>query len=228
MTIRIEKQEPDFYRLSNDERDWMPLTAQDLLDVMEYGLSYARTLSAEARRAIAEHNRKAALMREEDMRAAAKRQESYKRASQFLLECTEEGEGFHVSYITLKHHYFSWCESRGLPEFGFGELYHVLVERGLVQYDQSTEKTTCVGIRMKHPVGRRSYYNKNRKGLSRKGKQAAYAKLHSKGNVCALCGQPILPEDPVHIDHVLRVRQGGSEDPDNLQVVHAKCNLTKG
>src|SRR5260370_7923516 len=119
MTIRIEKQEPDVYRLSNDERDWMPLTAQALLDVMEYGLSYARTLSAEARRAIAEHNRKAALMREEDMRAAAKRQESYKRASQFFLECTEETQTFHVSYITLKHPPSSWSQSKCLPTFRY-------------------------------------------------------------------------------------------------------------
>jgi hypothetical protein len=64
---------------------------------------------------------------------AAERQERRKRATQFLREYTEEGEGFRISYITLKHHYFSWCKSSGLPdtEYSFSEILHVLNERSL-------------------------------------------------------------------------------------------------
>jgi len=32
----------------------------------------------------------------------------------------------------------------------------------------------------------------------------------------------------LHIDHVLPVSAGGTNDPDNLQVLCAKCNLSKG
>jgi len=82
---------------------------------------------------------------------------------------------------------------------------------------------------MKHPVGLPRYYNEgDRKGLSSKVKEAVYAKLRSNGNVCALCGRPILPDDKIHIDHILPVRKGGTNDLSNLQVVHDTCNLTKG
>ncbi len=179
----------------------------------------------------------------EDWRKSAKGQARIKRARQFLLErarqflleCTEEGDGFSVSYITLKHHYYSWCQSIGLPreECGFGEIYHVLNERALLRYEPSTKgfggKTTVIGVRMKHPVGFPRYYNKgDRKSITNKVKEAVYAKLRSNGNMCALCGRPILTDDKVHIDHIIPVRQGGMDDPSNLQVVHDICNLTKG
>src|SRR5260370_41554716 len=167
---------------------------------------------------------------------AERRQERRKRATQFLREYTEEGEGFHVSYIPLKHHYFSWCKSLGLPDtdYGPGEILHVLNERSLLYYEPSTPQkpqspATVIGIRMKHPVGLPRYYNKgDRKPLSNTVKEAVYARLRSNGNVCALCAQPILADDKTHIDHILPVRKGGTDDPSNLQVVHAKCKLTTG
>ncbi len=166
----------------------------------------------------------------EDWRESAEWQARYRRARQFLLEYTEEGEGYSIRYITLKHYYFSWCKSIGLlpSEYSFSELYHVLVETSLVQYEPASQKSTVIGVRMRHPIGLPRYYNADRKNISDNVKEAVYAKLRSNGNVCALCGRPILAEDPVHIDHILPVRQGGSNDPANLQVVHAHCNLTKG
>ena len=160
--------------------------------------------------------------------AAAERQERRNRVTHFLRDYTEEGEGFCVGYIPLKHHYFSWCKSLGLPrtEYSFSELLHVLIERSLWR-DESP--TTVTGLRMKHPVRLPRYYNKgDRKRLSNTVKEAVYAKLRRNGNVCALCGRPILADDPVHIDHILPVRHGRIDDPSNLQVVHARCNLTKG
>jgi hypothetical protein len=150
------------------------------------------------------------------------------RVEQFLAEHTEEGEGFHIRYITLKHHYFSWCRLRGLAstEYSWNELLRVLIEKSLMHFEQSTLVT---GIQMKHPVGLPRYYNGKRKGLSNSVKEAVYAKLHRNGNTCALCGRPIiLPNDKVHIDHIIPVRQGGSDDLSNLQVVHDACNLAKG
>lgn len=82
---------------------------------------------------------------------------------------------------------------------------------------------------MKHPVGLPPYYNKgDRKPITNKVKEAVYAKLRSNGNTCALCGQPILTDDTVHIDHIIPIREGGTSDPSNLQVVHDWCNLSKG
>ena len=53
------------------------------------------------------------------------------------------------------------------------------------------------------------------------------------GGICGLCGEP-LPEDYkngklVHVDHKVSPRtHGGTNDPDNLHLVCATCNLRKG
>lgn len=47
------------------------------------------------------------------------------------------------------------------------------------------------------------------------------------GYVCGLCGGAVDPTD-VHIDHRLPVAWGGSDELNNLQVTHSRCNLRKG
>ncbi len=47
------------------------------------------------------------------------------------------------------------------------------------------------------------------------------------GLVCGLCHGVVEGSD-VHIDHVVPVVHGGSNDPVNLQVAHSRCNLRKG
>ena len=169
-------------------------------------------------------------MHTEDWRKSAEWQERKKRVNQFLLEYTEEGEGFKISYITLKYHYYSWCKSIGLTyaDFGPADLFHVLDERPSVVHGTGH---TIIGMRMKHPVGLPSYYShgkRKRKRISNKTREVVYAKLRRNGNMCALCGRPILADDRVHIDHIIPVHQGGTDDPSNLRVVHDICNLTKG
>ena len=43
-----------------------------------------------------------------------------------------------------------------------------------------------------------------------------------------LCGERLEPEDDLHLDHIVPVSHGGSDDPGNLQAAHARCNLSKG
>ena len=45
--------------------------------------------------------------------------------------------------------------------------------------------------------------------------------------LCGICGEPA-DEAGFHIDHVLPVALGGSNDEANLQVSHPACNLAKG
>jgi len=47
------------------------------------------------------------------------------------------------------------------------------------------------------------------------------------GHRCRLCGGAVEPTD-VHIDHIHPVKHGGTDDLDNLQVAHSRCNLRKG
>lgn len=45
---------------------------------------------------------------------------------------------------------------------------------------------------------------------------------------CYVCGSPIGPYDPWHLDHVRPLVVGGNHTRDNLEMVHARCNLMKG
>jgi hypothetical protein len=49
--------------------------------------------------------------------------------------------------------------------------------------------------------------------------------LRRDGHRCAYCGATT---GPFHIDHVLSVARGGSDDPTNLTVACKPCNLSKG
>jgi len=46
-------------------------------------------------------------------------------------------------------------------------------------------------------------------------------------SVCGLCGQLVAPSE-IDIDHIHPRSLGGSDDPNNLQVSHARCNRRKG
>lgn len=54
--------------------------------------------------------------------------------------------------------------------------------------------------------------------------------LRKQGHVCPVCRRLIVPHplNPPHIDHVISIAKGGEHAEDNLQVLHAACNLAKG
>jgi HNH endonuclease len=58
-------------------------------------------------------------------------------------------------------------------------------------------------------------------------RQSALEEFERTGRRCALCGWTVRPEDDVHVDHILPVVRGGSDDIENLRVVHASCNMSK-
>lgn len=47
------------------------------------------------------------------------------------------------------------------------------------------------------------------------------------GYVCGICGDPVGPSE-IDIDHILPASKGGSDDPVNLRVTHARCNRKRG
>lgn len=53
------------------------------------------------------------------------------------------------------------------------------------------------------------------------------AVLERDGFVCGICGDEIESGD-LHIDHILPVARGGTNDLDNLQPAHSFCNISKG
>lgn len=52
-----------------------------------------------------------------------------------------------------------------------------------------------------------------------------WAILRRDGFRCKSCGSE---GRPLHVDHVLPVSKGGSDNPENLQALCDKCNLRKG
>jgi 5-methylcytosine-specific restriction endonuclease McrA len=64
--------------------------------------------------------------------------------------------------------------------------------------------------------------------LSPRQRQDAYEKFERSDKICGICGEKILPGEAMHIDHILPVSRGGTNDTANLRVVHASCNQSKG
>lgn len=44
--------------------------------------------------------------------------------------------------------------------------------------------------------------------------------------LCALCAKPLLKV--FHVDHIVPLSRGGTNDPNNIQLTHPRCNLSKG
>ena len=55
------------------------------------------------------------------------------------------------------------------------------------------------------------------------------ALIAATGGSCALCGRflPRRISPAIHVDHIVPRSQGGTDDLDNLQAVHAACNVRK-
>lgn len=50
-----------------------------------------------------------------------------------------------------------------------------------------------------------------------------------QGNACWRCGLQLpLTRKDIHVDHREPIARGGKHDLDNLQLLHAQCNLSKG
>lgn len=76
--------------------------------------------------------------------------------------------------------------------------------------------------------------NARQRRRRRIGKGADYYRLRPllvqmQDGLCGLCGR-ILREDKgrIEVDHIVRVRDGGTSALDNLQAVHRSCNQRKG
>lgn len=55
--------------------------------------------------------------------------------------------------------------------------------------------------------------------------------LERDGYICAWCKKPLTDIDSsrkVQVDHIVPKNQGGTDDPDNLQLLHRRCNIIKG
>jgi 5-methylcytosine-specific restriction endonuclease McrA len=78
--------------------------------------------------------------------------------------------------------------------------------------------------------------NKLRQNQARRQKERAAGKpptaaavrkmLVEQDWLCSYCAVPI--EDGYHIDHKLPIAAGGTNDPENLHLTCARCNLRKG
>lgn len=52
--------------------------------------------------------------------------------------------------------------------------------------------------------------------------------LARSANRCAICRQPFVEGDEIHLDHIIPWAEGGLTVLENLQPTHARCNLRKG
>jgi len=85
-------------------------------------------------------------------------------------------------------------------------------------HEEVTAAAEALGLSVKPPSSPR------KKSLARSLRDAVVAR---DGLVCGLCSEPV-PLSDVHIDHRLPRSLGGTDEIDNLQVAHSRCNIRKG
>lgn len=52
--------------------------------------------------------------------------------------------------------------------------------------------------------------------------------MYRDSDHCGICGELVEHGEPMQIDHHVPLSRCGTDDPDNLRVAHARCNLKKG
>ncbi len=52
--------------------------------------------------------------------------------------------------------------------------------------------------------------------------------ISAQGNLCPICKETLFIGDTTHNDHIVPLAVGGKDQIENIQVVHAVCNLSKG
>lgn len=58
--------------------------------------------------------------------------------------------------------------------------------------------------------------------------RAVLEEFERGGRLCFICAEMVSPTAKIAIDHIVPRSQGGTDDLDNLQVVHQECNSMKG
>jgi 5-methylcytosine-specific restriction endonuclease McrA len=56
----------------------------------------------------------------------------------------------------------------------------------------------------------------------------ARAQLVARSYVCAICGKPPTPTDPLTADHITPRLLGGPDHPTNYRAAHRTCNSRRG
>jgi hypothetical protein len=69
---------------------------------------------------------------------------------------------------------------------------------------------------------------KSRRAIPANTKAAVLEAFERDGRRCALCGEQVQTWETTHIDHIVPVSRGGTDDVANLRAVHGFCNLSKG
>jgi 5-methylcytosine-specific restriction endonuclease McrA len=77
------------------------------------------------------------------------------------------------------------------------------------------------------PIIRSGYAVKKRNGSTRAYRKAR-AELLSEETLCAICGQPPTPDNPLEADHITPHAYGGTHHRTNLRAAHRTCNNQRG
>ena len=203
--------------------------------IEERGLPEAIRLRTQRER-YKEKQQELARRRQEQEEARQKEQCSIFR--RFLNEYTEEGENYSISYKTLNDWFRAWAKQNELPEpYGFHHLDEVLKDKFLRdEQGNPVYPWRIVGLRMKRPITLPTTYlpgsyargrRPRRKQITRPTRKDLLDQFNASGRICPLCGKVVEAHEKLHLDHIIPVTQGGSDEISNLQYVHARCNLKR-
>lgn len=191
------------------------MTASSTKRRQSFNMGMTRHLSDEERAA----NRRASALRYRKKNLLAVREAQAKRACEIRAEkASQEGR-------VLK---------AGAPKIYTDEERRIrAMTRSLKYWEKNPEKRKVLA---------HQYYEQNkeahtlrvhnRRAVIRGGHSAHTAAdveliLAEQGEKCALCFNPLSDAVP-HVDHWMPVKLGGSNGPENLTIMHGRCNRKKG
>lgn len=81
---------------------------------------------------------------------------------------------------------------------------------------------------MPDSINNRLAKKKLRKVFSRRRPKVLRSLIMRDKRICGICNVPIAENEVCTIDHIIALSQGGTNEFQNLQLAHEKCNALKG
>ena len=123
------------------------------------------------------------------------------------------------------------CNGPNLVSLGEGQRLQTAKNRAAVEFAGSCAEAYKLSriVTNRRPARRRGLALRGIFMRRRRISQTVVAHLVARQEgLCALCGANLAAVSPVHIDHIIPRRAGGTDEEDNLQAVCGTCNVEKG
>lgn len=141
-------------------------------------------------------------------------------------KCSKCGEELPIANF---YYGLSWCKKCSCE--ASRKWYTANPEKARAWYHANCEKVRAQAREWYHANREKARANNHKRRARKRG--ATIGKVDFKAlfirdkGICQICQKPVSKKE-WHADHVIPLSKGGEHSMRNLQVTHARCNLSKG